>query len=146
MWQMRVPARTRVQVWHGHSQGEGAFVWAPSEADAWEGQNQTVGAPKLLPQASAGLSEQEQHQRGGRRGGEGRLQGDAQGEYGAFRVRVLVREVGHVSVFYQNGKKMQKREGVRRLRFLTGVRLWLRVSLWGSSSHAFPALLPVVPG
>lgn len=108
MRQMRVRARAGIQVRLGDSQGEGPFIREAAEADAGEGQDQTVGAPKLLPETPTGLPEPGQHQRGGWRAREGGLQGDAKGEYGTLRIRVLVREVGHVSVFYKDRKKMPK--------------------------------------
>lgn len=103
MWQMHVRPGAGVQIRHSDIQGEGAFVREAPEADAGEGQDQTVGAPMLLPEKPTGPPEPGQHQRGGRRWGEGGLQGDAQREYGTLRVRVLVREVGHMPVFYKNG-------------------------------------------
>ena len=71
--QMRVYARAGIQVRLGDSQGEGAFIREAAEADAGEGQDQTVGAPKLLPETPTGLPEPGQHQRGGWRAREGGL-------------------------------------------------------------------------
>lgn len=100
--QMRLPPWAGVQIWLCDSEGQAAFIREAAEDGAGAKQDQTMGAQKLLPETPSGLSELGQHQWRGWGVGEGGLQGNAQRKYGTLGVWVLVRKVGHMSIFYKD--------------------------------------------
>lgn len=108
--QMRQHLGASLQIRHGHRQSPGPIVRTSPETHTRARQDPPMGAPQLPREKPAGRSESGQHQRRRRRIGKGRLQRDAEGEHGSFGVRMLVRTVGYLPVFYPNGEEMQERK------------------------------------